>query len=92
MKPICLSAVCTVMAEKWNVKYTRKQCAENYSDLRNKKTETQELTHMDTLLYTVRTGNHERCHVTRGSRIVQAYRNSGGLNFLQRGPLERQNR
>ena len=54
MKPICLSAVCTVMAEKRNVEYTRKQCAKNYSDLRNKKMETQEIIHMDTL-YTVRT-------------------------------------
>lgn len=46
MKPICVSAVCTVMAEKRNVEYTRKQCAKNYSDLRNKKMETQEITHM----------------------------------------------
>lgn len=68
-----MSAVCTVIAEKRNVEYTRKQCAKNYSDIRNKKTETQAITHTDTLLYTVRTGNHARCHVTRGPRIVQAY-------------------
>lgn len=43
--------------------------------------ETQEITHMDTLLYTVRTGNHERCHVTRGPRIVQAYKTLG-FKFL----------
>ena len=38
-----------------NVEYTRKQCAKNDSDIRNKEMETQEITHMDTRLYTVRT-------------------------------------
>jgi len=69
------------MAEKRNVEYTRKQCAKNYSDLRNKKMETQEIIHLDTLFYTVRRGNHECCHVTREPRIVQAYRTLG-FKFL----------
>jgi len=76
------------MAEKRNVEYTRKQCAKNDSDLPNKKTETQEIIHMDTLLYTVRTGNHERCHVTRGPRIVQGYRTLG-FEFLATWPTRK---
>jgi hypothetical protein len=60
----------------------------NYSDLRNKKLETQEITHMDTRLYTVRTGNHESCHVTRGPRTVQAYRTLG-FKFLATWPTRK---
>jgi hypothetical protein len=80
------------MAKKRNVKYTRKQCAKNYSDLRNKKMETKEITHMGTLLYTVRAGKHERCHVNKGIEKSASIQNSEVLIFLQRGPLERQNR
>jgi len=71
-----------------NVGYSRKQCAKNDSDLRNKKMEMQEITHMDTRLYTVRTGNHVRCHVTRGPRIVQAYRTLG-FAFLATWPTRK---
>jgi hypothetical protein len=50
--------------------------------------ETQEITHMDTLLYTVRTGAHERCHVTRGPRLVQAYKTLG-VKFLATWPTRK---
>jgi hypothetical protein len=50
--------------------------------------ETQEITHLDTLLYTVRTGDHARCHVTRGPRIVQAYRTLA-FKFLAAWPTRK---
>jgi len=43
---------------------------------------------MDTLFYTVRTANHERCHVTRGPRIAQAYRTLG-FKFLATWPTRK---